>query len=110
MTLHAPTAGAQMGTLVSTLEFGVSSLDLEVVQGSLEALASLARQHFLAVSQGRPGIATSQGRSRNIPRCMKATIHPHLCLLAMSTAQEHMSIRRMHAHMNAHIQLSQHVW
>ena len=51
-----------MGTLVSTLEFGVSALDLDVVQGSLEALASLSRQHYLAACEGRPGITTLQGR------------------------------------------------
>lgn len=50
-----------MRTLVSTLEFGVSALDLDVVQGSLEALASLARQHYLTVNGGRPGIATLEG-------------------------------------------------
>ena len=56
-------AEAQMGTLIGTLEFGVSALDLDVVQGSLEALASLARQHYLAACQGQPGIATPNGDS-----------------------------------------------
>ena len=50
-----------MRTLVAALEFGVSSLDLDVMQGSLEALASLARQHYLAASRGQPGITSPQG-------------------------------------------------
>jgi hypothetical protein len=50
-----------MRTLVATLEYGVSALDLDVVQGSLEALASLARQHYLAVKAGRTGITTPDG-------------------------------------------------
>ncbi len=54
-------AEAQMGTLMSTLEFGVAALDPDVVQGSLEALASLSRQHYLAACKGQPGIATPQG-------------------------------------------------
>ena len=57
----AAPAEPQMRTLVATLEYGVSALDLDVVQGSLEALASLARQHYLAVSAGRPGITTPDG-------------------------------------------------
>ena len=67
-----------MGTLVSTLEVGVSALDLDVVQGSLEALASLSRQHYLAASEGRPGIATPQGgwrgsmRSRGLNQSLPA--------------------------------------
>ena len=47
---------------MSTLEFGVSALDLDVMQGSLEALASLSRQHYMAACEGRPGITTPQGR------------------------------------------------
>jgi hypothetical protein len=50
-----------MRALVATLEYGVAALDLDVLQGSLEALASLARQHYLAVSMGRPGITTPDG-------------------------------------------------
>ncbi len=50
-----------MRTLVAALEFGVSSLDLDVMQGSLEALASLARQHYLTASRGQPGITSPQG-------------------------------------------------
>ena len=50
-----------MRTLVSTLEFGVAALDPDVVQGSLEALASLSRQHYLAACEGQPGITTQQG-------------------------------------------------
>ena len=50
-----------MRTLVAALEFGVSSLDLDVLQGSLEALASLARQHYVATSRGQPGIISPQG-------------------------------------------------
>ena len=55
-----------MGTLIGTLEFGVSALDLDVVQGSLEALASLSRQHYLSACEGQPGIATPQGTCGNL--------------------------------------------
>ncbi|EIE26728.1 hypothetical protein COCSUDRAFT_46205 [Coccomyxa subellipsoidea C-169] len=52
---------AQMRVVLSTLEFGVNSTDLEVVQGSLEALAALASCHHSAVSSGADGIAAPQG-------------------------------------------------
>lgn len=50
-----------MRVVLSTLEFGVNSTDLEVVQGSLEALAALASCHHSAVSSGADGIAAPQG-------------------------------------------------
>ena len=50
-----------MRVVLSTLEFGVNSTDLEVVQGSLEALAALAKCHHSAVASGANGIAAPQG-------------------------------------------------
>lgn len=73
-----------MGTLVSTLEFGVSALDLDVVQGSLEALASLSRQHYLAACEGRPGINTLQGRCSSTG--IKGLNYPACCQYLCKTA------------------------
>ena len=60
-----------MRTLLTALEFGLRSIDMAVVQASLEALAALARHHQAAVSAGAAGIADSAGvptRSPNLPQ------------------------------------------
>ncbi len=85
-------AEAQMGTLVSTLEYGVAALDPDVVQGSLEALASLSRQHYLAACEGQPGIATPQGACRSTgPR------RPHLpCACSLNLCRSGMGVGVAH--------------
>lgn len=50
-----------MRTMLSTLEFGVNATDVEIVQGSLEALAAIAKCHHSAVALGAAGIASPQG-------------------------------------------------
>lgn len=50
-----------MRVVLSTLEFGINATDVEVVQGSLEALAALAKFHHSAVASGAAGIAAAQG-------------------------------------------------
>lgn len=44
-------AGPQMGHLLGSLEWGVKSLDAEVAQASLEALAALAKSHYEATTR-----------------------------------------------------------
>ncbi len=50
-----------MRTLLTALEFGLGSIDTAVVQGSLEALAALARHHHAALSAGAAGVADAAG-------------------------------------------------
>ncbi|BDA40620.1 probable Exportin-4 [Coccomyxa sp. Obi] len=54
---------SQMRVVLSTLEFGINATDVEVVQGSLEALAALAKFHHSALASGAAGIAAAQGGS-----------------------------------------------
>ena len=56
-----------MRVVVSTLEFGVNATDVEVVQGSLEALAAIAKFHHSAVASGAAGIAAAQGAVPSLP-------------------------------------------
>lgn len=56
-----------MRVVLSTLEFGINATDVEVVQGSLEALAALAKFHHSAVASGAAGIAAAQGAAFSSP-------------------------------------------
>lgn len=50
-----------MGILLSALEYGVSTADMDVAQASLEAVAALAKSHLEAVHSGAPGLKSSGG-------------------------------------------------